>query len=259
MSGEGVVGRRLAGRVALVTGGGRGIGREIARLFAGEGAAVVIGDLDAATGEATARELQEAGTRSLALALDVRRPESVRDVVDEAVGAFSGIDVLVNSAGIVSNTPAEEMPEREWLDVIDVNLSGTFRMCREVGRRMLERRSGSIVNIASMSGIVANRPQPQAHYNASKAGVIMLTRSLAVEWAERGVRVNAVSPGYVATDLTTRGMENPEWAHAWTSMTPLGRIGTPQEVARAVLYLASDDASFATGTNLVLDGGYTSW
>jgi NAD(P)-dependent dehydrogenase (short-subunit alcohol dehydrogenase family) len=124
---------------------------------------------------------------------------------------------------------------------------------------MLERRSGSIVNIASMSGIVANRPQPQAHYNASKAGVIMLTRSLAVEWAERGVRVNAVSPGYVATDLTTRGMENPEWAHTWTSMTPLGRIGTPQEVARAVLYLASDDASFATGTNLVLDGGYTSW
>lgn len=252
-------GERLAGRVAVVTGGGRGIGREIARLLAREGAAVVIGDLDVATGEATARELQEAGARATALALDVRRLESVRGVVEEVVSAFSGIDVLVNSAGIVTNTPAEEMSEGEWLDVMDVNLNGTFWMCREVGRHMLGRRSGAIVNIASMSGIVANRPQPQAHYNASKAGVIMLTRSLAVEWADRGVRVNAVSPGYVATDLTTRGMENPEWARAWISMTPLGRIGTPQEVARAVAYLASDDASFATGTNLVLDGGYTSW
>jgi NAD(P)-dependent dehydrogenase (short-subunit alcohol dehydrogenase family) len=254
-----VDGLGLAGRVALVTGAGRGIGREIALLFARAGAAVVIADLDVSAGDAVGRELETMGARVAVQALDVRRPEIVQRVVQDVVAEFSAIDVLVNSAGIVSNTPAEEIPTQEWLDVLDVNLNGTFWTCREVGRHMLGRGRGAIVNIASMSGLVANRPQPQAHYNASKAAVIMLTRSLAVEWAGRGVRVNSVSPGYVATDLTKRGMENVEWARTWMSMTPLGRIGTPLEVAQAVLYLASDAASFATGTNLVLDGGYTSW
>jgi NAD(P)-dependent dehydrogenase (short-subunit alcohol dehydrogenase family) len=142
---------------------------------------------------------------------------------------------------------------------MSVNLDGVFYCCREVGRAMLERGSGAIVNIASMSGVISNHPQPQSAYNASKAGVIMLTKSLAGEWAGRGVRVNAVSPGYIRTPMTEIGLANQEWADVWISSTPIGRLAEPEEIAPAVLYLASDASSFATGTNLLIDGGYTSW
>ena len=131
--------------------------------------------------------------------------------------------------------------------------------CREVGKYMLDRGAGAIVNIASMSGMVVNRPQPQAAYNVSKAGVIMLTKSLATEWAPRGVRVNSVSPGYIATELTKLGMSKTEWSSVWLDMSPMGRIGEPVDVAHAVLYLASDASAFATGSNLVVDGGYSVW
>jgi NAD(P)-dependent dehydrogenase (short-subunit alcohol dehydrogenase family) len=159
----------------------------------------------------------------------------------------------------VHNIPSEEVPDEEWLSVISVNLNGVFWCCREVGKAMLGRGSGSIVNIASMSGIISNHPQPQSAYNASKAAVITLTKSLAGEWAPRGLRVNSVSPGYIRTPLTELGMSRTEWSEVWLSQTPLGRLAEPEEIAPAVLYLASDAASFATGTNLVIDGGYTSW
>jgi NAD(P)-dependent dehydrogenase (short-subunit alcohol dehydrogenase family) len=142
---------------------------------------------------------------------------------------------------------------------MSVNLDGVFWCCRALGRAMLEQGSGAIVNIASMSGVVSNHPQPQAAYNASKAGVITLTKSLAGEWASRGVRVNAVSPGYIRTPLTEQGMAMPEWADVWLASTPMGRLAEPEEIAPAVVYLASDASSYATGTNLVIDGGYTSW
>ena len=166
---------------------------------------------------------------------------------------------MVNNAGIAHNVPAEEMTDEEWRRMISVNLDGVFWSCREAGLVMLERGSGSIVNIASMSGVVSNHPQPQAHYNAAKAGVIMLTKSLAGEWASRGVRVNSVSPGYIRTPLTELGMSRADWADVWLSSTPLGRIAEPREIAPAVVYLASDASSYATGTNLLIDGGYTSW
>src|SRR5215210_7831907 len=181
--------------------------------------------------------------------------EIVRAVLDR----HGKIDVMVNNAGIAHNVPAEEMTDEEWRRMISVNLDGVFWGCREAGRAMLERGSGSIVNIASMSGVVSNHPQPQAHYNAAKAGVIMLTKSLAGEWASRGVRVNSVSPGYIRTPLTELGMSKAEWADVWLSSTPLGRIAEPREIAPAVVYLASDASSYATGTNLLIDGGYTSW
>ncbi len=249
----------LTGRVAVVTGAGRGIGRAVAAALGAAGAAVGVAEYQEEAGRASAAALAEAGVDSAYLSVDVRDPGSVRAMVASALERFGRIDILVNNAGVATNTPAEEIPDEEWLQVMNVNLNGVFWCCREVGRHMLERGSGAIVNMASMSGIISNAPQPQSHYNASKAGVILLTKSLAGEWAKRGVRVNAVSPGYIGTEMTRQGMSNAEWFKVWLDMTPMGRVGEPDEIARAVLFLASDAASFATGTNLVVDGGYTCW
>src|ERR671914_466476 len=218
----------LEDRVAVVTGGGQSLGLEISRALHAAGAEIVVAEINDETGP---------------------------DVVEE----HDRIDVLVNNAGVVHNIPSEEVPDEEWRKVLSVNLDGVFWCCREVGKAMLERGSGAIVNVASMSGMISYHPQPQSAYNASKAGVITLTRSLAGEWASRGIRVNSVSPGYIRTPLTELGMSKSEWSEVWLSSTPLGRLAEPQEIAPAVLYLASDAASFATGTNLVIDGGYTSW
>lgn len=244
----------LHDRVAVVTGGGQSLGLEISRLLHRAGAKVVIAEINDQTGPKAAEELEGTFVHT-----DVTDPASVREMVQTALGEHGRIDVLVNNAGIVHNIPSEEVSDEEWLAVISVNLTGVFWCCREVGKAMLERGSGSIVNIASMSGIISNHPQPQSAYNASKAGVITLTKSLAGEWASRGVRVNSVSPGYIRTPLTELGMSKSEWADVWLASTPLGRLAEPREIAPAVLYLASDAASFATGTNLVIDGGYTSW
>jgi NAD(P)-dependent dehydrogenase (short-subunit alcohol dehydrogenase family) len=249
----------LEGRVAMVTGAGRGIGREVADVLAAAGARVVVTDRDVASGLAAERALRENGADARFYELDVREHELVREVADEVAGDYGRIDILVNNAGIVFNSSAEDMSADEWRDVLDVNLSGVFWCCQAVGRHMIRRSSGAIVSIASMAGIVALDPQPQAHYNVSKAGVIMLTRSIAVEWARHNVRVNAVSPGYIGTELTKMGLSKPDWAALWHARTPLGRVGDARDVANAVLYLASDAASFVTGENLVVDGGYTIW
>jgi NAD(P)-dependent dehydrogenase (short-subunit alcohol dehydrogenase family) len=244
----------LQDRVAVVTGAGGGLGLAIGRALRSVGAVVVASDLSVETGQAAARELGGEFVQT-----DVTDPDSVRELVHAVLDQHGKLDVMVNNAGIAHNVPAEEMTDEEWRRMISVNLDGVFWGCREAGLVMLERGSGSIVNIASMSGVVSNHPQPQAHYNAAKAGVIMLTKSLAGEWASRGVRVNSVSPGYIRTPLTEMGMLRPEWADVWLSSTPLGRIAEPREIAPAVVYLASDASSYATGTNLLIDGGYTSW
>ena len=249
----------LSDRTAVVTGAGRGIGREIARTLAAAGADLVIAEFDAASGEDAASEIRELGRAAVALVVDVRDPESVRAMVESAYRNFEAVDILVNNAGIAVNTPAEETSDEEWLNVMNVNLNGVFWCCREVGKRMLDRSSGAIVNIASMSGLIVNKPQPQAHYNVSKAGLIMLTKSLAAEWADRGVRVNSVSPGYIGTEMTRAGMSNEAWKRTWLEMTPMGRVGEPWDIGHAVWYLASEASRFATGTNLVIDGGYTAW
>jgi NAD(P)-dependent dehydrogenase (short-subunit alcohol dehydrogenase family) len=249
----------LTGQVAVVTGAGRGIGRNIATHLARAGANIAVAEIEVEAGQECLAEIKSLGRDGLLVSTDVRQSSSVQAMADQVISHFGQIDILVNNAGIARNTAAEATPDEEWLNIIDVNLNGVFWCCRAVGRHMLERRQGAIVNIASMSGIIANKPQPQAAYNASKAAVIMLTKSLATEWADRGVRVNAVSPGYIGTEMTQMGMNNPEWKHTWLEMTPIGRVGEPQEIAQAAWYLASDAARFVTGTNLVVDGGYTCW
>ncbi len=241
---------KLGGRTALVTGAAQGIGFEIARGLSEAGATVIIADMNPEIGTEAARQIGATFET-----LNVTDPAAVRALA----GKLGALDVLVNNAGIVRNTPAEETPDDDWTAVIDVNLNGVFWCCREFGKAMLQAGKGSIVSTASMSGIISNHPQPQAAYNASKAAVMHLTRSLAGEWASRGVRVNAIAPGYTATPLTKRGLETPEWRDTWLKETPMGRLAEPSELAPAVLYLASDASSFVTGHTLVVDGGYTAW
>jgi NAD(P)-dependent dehydrogenase (short-subunit alcohol dehydrogenase family) len=249
----------LTGKTALITGAGRGIGREIARTLASAGADIVIAEMIAENGKDAANEMQQMGRKSLFIETDVRDSASVNAMAQTAIDAFGRIDILVNNAGIAQHIASEDATDADWLNVININLNGVFWCCRAIGRHMLQQGAGSIVNIASMSGSIVNKPQPQAAYNVSKAGVIMLTKSLAAEWAGRGVRVNSVSPGYIGTEMTKQGMANTAMSRIWLDMTPMGRIGEPLDIACAVWYLASDAARFATGTDLIVDGGYTAW
>ncbi len=247
------------GRVAVVTGGARGIGHAIASALGEFGAHLVIADRDEAAARGAADGFVRAGRRAEAVGLDVRDPAAVQRVAADLSARHGKVDVLVNNAGIARNSPAIDTTDAEWLEVMDVNLNGVFWCCRAFGRDMVARGRGAIVNIGSMSGIVANKPQPQAHYNASKAAVHMLTKSLATEWAGTGVRVNAIAPGYIGTELTQRGLSNPQWKETWLAMTPLGRVGEPGEVAGVALFLASDAASYVTGAVVSVDGAYTAW
>lgn len=248
----------LTGRLAVVTGGARGIGAAICERFAAAGAHVVVADRDEAAAEALATRLREMGARADALALDVTDRASVAAAL-AALRACHGVPhVLVNNAGIVRNAPAAQMTMEDWSAVIDVDLNGVFHCAQIICGAMVEEGRGAIVNVSSMCGEIVVHPQPQVAYNAAKAGVNMLTKSLAVEWARHGVRVNAVAPGYTATELTLAGRSNPDWFATWLDRTPMGRLGEPHEIADAVLFLASDAASFITGAVLAVDGGYTS-
>ncbi len=245
----------LAGRTALVTGATRGLGRAFARALAQAGADVVVHGRDAGAAEEVRAEIEGLGRTAHVVLGDLTTRAGVQDIVSEAHAAAGAIDVLVNNAGACVHRPALEVTDDEWSHVIDTNLTALWRMSQEVGGHMVARGQGSIVNIGSMSGLVVNRPQMQPAYNASKAAVHQLTKSLAAEWAPAGVRVNAVAPGYVKTDMSP--VDDPQFRRMWIEDAPQQRYASPDEISPAVVFLASDAASFVTGTILVIDGGYT--
>ena len=250
----------LPGRTALVTGGGQGIGLACVEALAEAGARAIIADRDGAVAEKGRSELKAKGYEIEVVAMDVTDSGRVREVADEMVARHGKIDILVNNAGIArSETPAETVTDEHWLNVLDINLNGTFWCCRAFGNHMLKAKSGAIINVGSMSGFIVNKPQQQCYYNASKAAVHHLTKSLAAEWGERGVRVNAVAPTYIETPLNAFVKSNPKMYNAWIGGTPMARLGKVEEIASVVLFLASDAASLMTGSVVVVDGGYTCW
>ncbi len=246
----------LEGKTALVTGGNQGLGKAFARGLAEAGARVAICGRREEVNLAAAAEAREAGHDYVTLTADITDDAQVASLTADAREALGGrIDVLVNNAGICYHAPAFEVTDEQWAGVFDLNVRALWKMSLAVGAGMRDAGGGSIVNIGSMSGMIVNRPQWQPAYNASKAAVHHLTKSLAVEWAPYGIRVNAVAPGYVKTDMAP--VDRPEFQRHWIEDCPQQRFALPEEIAPSVVFLASDAASFITGSILVADGGYT--
>ena len=245
---------------SIVTGAAMGLGKAMAAALAEAGSDLVIADINVPEGEKTAAEFRALGVRAMVIETDVTDPQSVDAMVGKVMAEFGRIDVLINNAGITKHEKAEDLNLADWQRVLDVNLNGVFIVSQAVGRVMIRQQKGSIINISSMSGIIVNTPQAQSAYNVSKAGVIMLTKSLAAEWAGHHIRVNTIAPGYMKTELTRPYFEgNGEMVKQWMELTPMKRPGTPDELQGLAVYLASDASSFMTGSVLTIDGGYTAW
>jgi NAD(P)-dependent dehydrogenase (short-subunit alcohol dehydrogenase family) len=250
----------LKGRVAVVTGGAQGIGLACVEALSEAGAYVYIADRNLKIAQEAQGAMKAKGYAAGVIEMEVTDSKQVDAAAAQVVAEKGRLDILVCNAGIArSQTPAEDVTDEHWLNVIDVNLNGLFWCCRAFGKTMLAAGRGSIINIGSMSGFIVNKPQQQAYYNASKAAVHHLTKSLAAEWGARGVRVNAVAPTYINTPLTAHAKTNEAMMGAWIDGTPMARMGEPDEIAAVVLFLASDASSLLTGSIVLADGGYTCW
>ena len=247
----------LTGKTAVVTGGNTGLGEAFARALAEVRASVVVAARTRDRSEAVVGEISASGGKAVAVDLDVTDRGGVERMLDEVTERLGPVDVLVNNAGVCYHRPAAEVPPEEWLDVFDVNVHGLWNCAQTVGRQMIERGGGVIVNIGSISAMIVNRPQMQPAYNASKAAVHQLTKSLAAEWAPYNVRVNALAPGYVKTAMAP--VDEPRFRRHWIEDAPVQRYAMPEELGPSLVYLASDASSFMTGSVLVVDGGYTLW
>ena len=247
---------KLAGKVAIITGSGSGIGRASALIFAQEGAKVVVADCIQATAEQTVSLIRQAGGEAISIQVDVSKEASVENMVRFTVEHFGKLDILFNNAGVEGlNVPTHELPEEEWDREIAINLKGVFLGSKHAIRQMLKNGGGVIINTASSAGLIGL--PPLSAYCASKGGVVNLTRELAMEYARQGIRVNCICPGVIKTAMIERVfIENPEKEAAYAEGEPIGRLGNPEEIARAALFLACDDSSFVTGTILPVDGGW---
>jgi NAD(P)-dependent dehydrogenase (short-subunit alcohol dehydrogenase family) len=251
---------RLDGRRALITGGGTGIGLTAALAFAEAGADVILAGPDAAVLQDAQGGLRAKGFTVNIEHLDITRPEACTEVADRTNRDRGPVDILVANAGVTwPDTAAEDLSDEAWRTLFDVNVHGTFWTCRAFGRHMLERQSGSVVTTGSISGVISNKPQRQAHYNSSKAAIHHLTKCLAGEWAPRGVRVNCVAPTYVNTSMSNGNAGRPYYFGPWMDSTPMGRMVEPEEIAAVMLFLASEASSAMTGSVVLADAGYTVW
>lgn len=250
----------LSGRVALVTGAGSGIGQRIAVGLAQCGADVALLDRRTDDGLAeTAEHVRKAGRKSLQISADVTSGAALADAVARTEGDLGPLTLALNAAGIANANPCEDMDEAQYQTLIDINMKGVWLSCRAEARAMLAHgRGGSIVNIASMSGVIVNRGLCQVHYNASKAGVIHMSKSMAMEWVDRGIRVNSISPGYTATPMNTR-REMVHQTKQFESQTPMQRMASVNEMVGPAVFLLSDAASYCTGVDLLVDGGFCCW
>lgn len=253
---------RLEDRVALVTGGGQGIGRAYAHALGEAGAAVAVVDLSLPHAESVAAEMTAKGIRAIAVHADVTRPDQVEAMVNAIISKWGSLTIAVNNAGISQWVNAEDMAEADWDRIMSVNLKSVFLCAQAEAKAMLPAGYGKIINTASMSASIANTPQNQAAYNASKAGVLHLTRSLAAEWANRGVRVNSISPGYTRTKLVDDLLATPigqEMLPKWLALTPMKRMAEVTDLQGAVVYLAAEASDYMTGSDIIIDGGYCCW
>ena len=249
----------LKSKVSVVTGGAGGIGEEICKALLDAGSKVILADIDEKKSIKIVKKLSKKNKSIFYYNLNALSEESIFDLKKIIIKKFKKIDVLINAIGICKNKDAEKVSNKEWDEVLNINVNSMFYLCREFGKVFIKQKYGSIVNVGSNSGIIVDKPQPQASYNASKAAVHQLTKSLACEWAKYNIRVNAIAPGYVATKMTLLGRSKPDWFKYWIEMTPMKRLAKPSEIASSVLFLASDSSSYCTGSILSVDGGYTSW
>ncbi len=247
----------LKNKVSLVTGGSGGIGIEICKSLLDAGSTVILADINTKESKKIINKLKNKNIEFHKI--DSTSEKSIKILARFVIKKYKKLDILVNCIGICLNKEAENVSKKEWEKVIDVNINSMFYICKEFGKIFIKQKKGNIVNIGSNSGLIVDKPQPQASYNASKAAVHQLTKSLACEWAKFNIRVNAIAPGYVATKMTLLGRKKPEWFKYWIDMTPMRRLAEPSEIASVALFLASESSSYCTGSIISVDGGYTSW